>query len=210
MSLRVELLALLEHVHARAQVGELPRRAVHHRQRQPRAEDLVLDRVVVDEAQLGRPARRLRRQLAEARRRHDAGRERRRAAAPIIPLPAGSAACRIGDQLAPLQRDARARRPSTSSSRAAGRWPAPPPACPAAAAPRYDAPRLLGQGRRVGGGGHGGLGGFGGPDKVAFDSTPPPRRWDRSDRDPCRPILTRSSRLTPSHIAIAAATNTDE
>ena len=40
--------------HARAQVGELPRRAVHHRQRQPRAEDLALDRVVVDQRQLRR------------------------------------------------------------------------------------------------------------------------------------------------------------
>ena len=48
----VELVAALEHVHARAQVGELPRGAVHHRQRQARAQDLVLDRVVVDQAQI--------------------------------------------------------------------------------------------------------------------------------------------------------------
>ena len=48
----VELLLALEVVHPRAQVGEFPRRPVHHRQRQARAEDLVLDGVVVDQAQL--------------------------------------------------------------------------------------------------------------------------------------------------------------
>ena len=49
---RLELLTSLEEIDARSQVGELRRSAIHHRQRQPGAEDLQLDRVVVDQAQL--------------------------------------------------------------------------------------------------------------------------------------------------------------
>ena len=48
---RIELVAALEHGHARTHVGELPRRTVHHGEREARAEDLAFDRLVVDEAQ---------------------------------------------------------------------------------------------------------------------------------------------------------------
>ena len=51
MSCGVELLAALEQRHARAQVGELPGRAVHDGQRQARGDDLALDGVVVDQRQ---------------------------------------------------------------------------------------------------------------------------------------------------------------
>ncbi|HNB04462.1 MAG TPA: hypothetical protein PKV97_00910, partial [Thauera aminoaromatica] len=45
----VEFVAPLEPDHPRAQVGELPRSAVHDREREARTEDLGLYRVVVDE-----------------------------------------------------------------------------------------------------------------------------------------------------------------
>ena len=76
----VEFVALLEHRHARAQVGELPRRAVHHRQRQARAEDLALDRVVVHQRQLRPAGATPARQIAAARRRDTSRRAARRAA----------------------------------------------------------------------------------------------------------------------------------
>ena len=77
----VELLAALERVHARAQVGELPRCPVHHRQRQARTQDLVLDGVVVDQASAWCCVARLR-QFAGQRCREHAALQRPRAAAP--------------------------------------------------------------------------------------------------------------------------------
>jgi hypothetical protein len=47
----VQFFAAFQCIHARAQIGEFPRRAVHHRQRQARAEDFVFDGVVVHQAE---------------------------------------------------------------------------------------------------------------------------------------------------------------
>ncbi len=93
----VELLAPLERGHARAHVGELRRHAVHHGQRQPRAEDLALDRVVVDQGQRPGPRRQRRLQRTRARTavdQHVAQRTDHRL------VPAGCAAVQSGGQLA--------------------------------------------------------------------------------------------------------------
>jgi hypothetical protein len=181
----IELLALLEHVHARAQIGEFPRRAIHHRQRQARAEDLVLDGVVVDQAQIaaGTAGGDVRGKLAEPRLRHRTGLQRGAQHRDHPLLPDRERTLQRGQQFAALQRH---------SGLGNGRREQ-PRALVDPVDDRRDAteeplhirpPRLLSQCRRVGGGGHGRLVASNVPEKVAFDSTPPLRRSDRSDRDP--------------------------
>ena len=67
---RVDLAALLQVHDARAQIGELPGRTVHHGQRQARGHDLQLDGVVVHQRHRVHRGRRRRLELADARGRH--------------------------------------------------------------------------------------------------------------------------------------------
>ncbi len=200
----LELFAPLERRHPRAQVGEFRRAAVGDRQCQARSEDLALDRVVIDQRQV-RGRRAGPRQLARAQRRR-ALQQRVAQAADHRPVPGGRALLQLAHQLAPAH-----------EAQVLGRLGQQPVGgvgervdCRRQALDqllRVDAPRLLGDAGVVGAAGHGGWFrnsvGFGplyttAPELGSFGSAS------------FVPALTRSSRLTRSHITMPAATKIDE
>ena len=203
---RFQLLMALEKIDARPQVGELRRSTIHHRQGQPRTENLELDRVVVDQAQLHLATGRDR-QLADQRRRQDTvldgtPKHRRDRAEPgrrsLVEIadqgPAmrgdGGFGSRAGQTLGPLLHRLNQRRHAFEQS-----------FC-------IRSPRLLSQCRRVGGSRHGFVRGSCRKSRFRLYTTAP--ALGSSGSVSFGPAFTRSSRFTPSHIAMAAATKTDE
>ena len=124
------------------------------------------------------------RQLAEPRLRHGAGVERRRAAASSCRAARAAASPAASGSARAASGPPRARRPARRGAARPDRPPAPRAGMPleqplrrkTAAPAAANAVGLAGVGM--------GCGWCRGPARVAFDSTPPPRRSDRSDRAP--------------------------
>ena len=209
--MRLHLFTALERGHAIAQIGELPRSLVHDRQRHARSDDLELDGVVIDQGQLAGLGghERVGRSLG-------AGRRRRHGRAQGLHhalVPARRLARQIQHQIASTSDQLR----STGLAHQ----------LPGALVDRLDHPwqftqqklevetsSLSGQGRGVDGRGHGWCGGqqtqaMCGKGTLHQPQTTAPEFGSFGSWS-LRCVPTRSSRLTPSHIAIAAATNTDE